>query len=112
MDDQNEYEEDPHIIKESPLSDLVPEESELRIIKSPQFLDSKVQLSLRILHQILGILADMFGLAYYLMDHMSFLGRIDVITNPKTKRVCILCLNSRLPELSGTSVGYTNASLP
>lgn len=97
--DQNEYEEDPHIIKETPLTDVVPEESELRIIKSPRFLDSKVQLSLRILHQILGILADLFGLAYYFMDHMSFLGRIDVITNPKTKKVKTIPHNQRFVEL-------------
>lgn len=70
-------------------SDVQPEESELRIIKSPQFIDSKLQLGLKILHRVLGLVEDCFGLLYYFMDHFCFLGRIEVITSPGVKKVSL-----------------------
>ena len=66
---------------------IIPEESELKNIKSPEFIDSKTQLCFRIANEILGLIADFFGLVYYFFDHLSFLGKIDVIENPQAKKV-------------------------
>lgn len=76
-----------HERRQSILSDLQPEEAELRIIKNPEFIDSKTQLVLRIIHEALGITADVFELTYYIFDHLSFLGKIEVIQNKNTKKV-------------------------
>ena len=66
---------------------IMPEESELKIIKSPEFIDSKTQLCFRIANEVLGLIADFFGLTYYFFDHLSFLGKIDIIENPRAKQV-------------------------
>lgn len=71
----------------SALSELHPEEAELRQIKNPEFIDSKTQLSLRIANEALGIVADFFELTYYCFDHLSFLGKIEVIQNPRVRKV-------------------------
>lgn len=73
--------------RRSILSDLQPEEDELRIIKNPEFIDSKTQLVLRIVNEALGIVADMFELIYYFFDHVSFLCKIEVVQNKTTKQV-------------------------
>ena len=69
------------------LDDIRPQENELKIIKSPEFIDSKTQLFLRIINEILGIVADFFGLVYYFFDHLSFMTKIDVIQNENAKKV-------------------------
>jgi hypothetical protein len=61
--------------------------SELKNIKSPEFLDSKTQLGFRIANELLGVIADVFGMLYYISDHFSFMGKIEVIQNPKIKKV-------------------------
>lgn len=66
--------------------------SDYKNIKSPEFIDSKRQLSIKIFKSLVKVLSGVFGLAYVFADHFSFLTKIQVIEDPVKKKV------SRVPK--------------
>ena len=61
--------------------------NEYRFIKSPEFIDSKRQLTIKIFNSFMKTASGLFGFAYVFADHLSFLTKISVIVDPKKKKV-------------------------
>ena len=63
---------------------------DMRLIKTPEFIDSKRQISLRIINEFLKLGNSFFGLLYLLSDHASFMMKINAIQSPAKKKVTLV----------------------
>lgn len=60
---------------------------EIKIIEQTFYRDSKRQLISRIIYSLCKLSSSILGFCYYFADHLSFLTKIEVITDPSKRKV-------------------------